>query len=637
MQKIDSRKLVLAGAMAGLLMILNPVVAFAQISIITSDRTMVKDGDTIAPIGFQGILLITSPEYRAITITNPGKSIVINSITIEGDPDFSINSADSGLNLWEKKPLVINNRTLDAGKSFDFHLSYCPLSGGDRKAVITITYDTSKTFKFTVKGRGRPEEIKQFSNGSEIMHKIWGGFNKNQDERPAGMVVDSLGNIYFTGNGKYISSDTFYYDLFIVKINADRTLGWQMVYHSKYNDRFPDPGQNDESGGSAASICMDEKGFIYIAASVGNGSNSAYLTMIMKINPADGSQVWKKYWFANTERLKFTDSSEAYAIAVSEGMVFITGEGSDFISSTQGLFVAAFDAVDGSHKWSRIINPNSNKYKDRGYTIKGDGRGSLLIAGWQGENTGSPFLCKLTDIKSAPALSWAVNFSMGTGSNFNAMDIDAGGNIYLSADRRGATTFFSIIKVSPDGKQITGRTFPGTAGGNNNTKVVRVVGDYVYVGGRIGISGLDTGQGDGMLFKLKSLDLSLQWAAVYFTGTGPKEVCEHHLKGIEFVNNELYLYGEVYTGNNNYFRYYGYWFDLPGSLEDYKPQSADVTSATVMLALTKAGLVDGSTNGGVYETLSPDTNVEYQDATAKNETTHGSQVDSDVFIMKLKL
>ncbi|MEW5813838.1 MAG: hypothetical protein AB1798_00370 [Spirochaetota bacterium] len=609
----------------------------AQLSVRTSDNTIVNNGDTIEPLGFQGVHLISSPEYRVITVTTLGNTVTINTISITGDPDFTINSADSGLNLWEKKPLQVKDISLNSGKSFDFHLSYCPLSGGDRKAAITIAYDGTKKFSFTVKGRGRPEEFKLFSRGSTVLYTLWGGYNKNQDERPSGMVVDKAGNIYFCGNGKYLSSDTWYYDIFIGKINADGTPGWQMVYHSKYNDQMPDPGQNDETGGSANAICVDEEGFIYITGSVGNGSNSAYLALIMKIDPKDGREVWRKYWFADTDRTKYSDSAEAYAIDVKKGMVYITGQGYDYSTSIQGIYITALSASDGSHKWSMIINPNGNRYKDRGYAVKADGTDGLFVAGWHGENTGSGFVCKIGNVSSKPVLEWAKNVNMGTGSNFNSMDVDTSGNAYLSADRRGATTYFSVVKVSSDGKTIIGKTYPGTAGGNNNTKVVAVAGNDVYVGGRIGISGLDTGLGDGMLMKLKSSDLSLQWAAVHYSGTGPQEVCEHHVKGIAFVNDKLYLYGQVYTGNNNYFRYYGYWYDLPAPLEDYKPESIDVTKTTVFAQLNKAGLVDGSKNGGVYESIDSGTNIEYQDAVIKNQDTNGSQTDGDVFFMKLKL
>jgi hypothetical protein len=109
------------------------------------------------------------------------------------------------------------------------------------------------------------------------------------------------------------------------------------------------------------------------------------------------------------------------------------------------------------------------------------------------------------------------------------------------------------------------------------------------------------------------------------------------VKGIGVAGNELVLFGQVYTGNGNNFRYYGYWYDLPGAPEDFRPESTDVTAATVFSDLPKAGLVDGSRNGGVYEKLEAAVNVEFQDAAAKNQETHGSQVDGDVFFMKLKL
>jgi len=226
---------------------------------------------------------------------------------------------------------------------------------------------------------------------------------------------------------------------------------------------------------------------------------------------------------------------------------------------------------------------------------------------------------------------------MGMGCNFNSMDIDNNGNVYLSADRRGATTYFTIVRVSSDGNSIISKTFPGTGGGLNNTYVVSIIGDSVYVGGRIGISGLDTAKGDGILLKLNSSDLSLDWAAVYYSGNGPQQVCEHHIKGIGLIDNELYLYGQVYTGNANYFRYYGYWYDLPGELENYSPQITDVSSTTTILDMSNAGLVDGSKNGGIYESIGTGRNIEFQDAAGKNQDTNGSQVDGDVFFMRLDL
>ena len=524
-----------------------------------------------------------------------------------------------------------------SGSSYDFQLNYCPVFGGTRSAEVIITYNTSNTFSFTISGRGRPVEFTEFSNGTLTMHKLWGGYDNNQDERPAGMVMDSSGNMYFAGSGKYLSSDMYYYDIFVGKVNANGMPGWQNVYHSNYKDSIPDPGQNDKSGGSANAIVIDDSGYIYVTGIAGNGSNSAFLALIMKIDPANGNVVWQKYWFGDVNRLGYTDSAESYAIEVADGTVYITGQGYDYSTSTQGIYVTALSANDGSRKWSRIINPDDNSYKDRGYAIKADGMGNLYVAGWQGANWGSPTLCKLGDINSNPRVLWVKNFAMGMGCNFNSMDIDNNGNVYLSADRRGATTYFTIVRVSSDGNSIISKTFPGTGGGLNNTYVVSIIGDSVYVGGRIGISGLDTAKGDGILLKLNSSDLSLDWAAVYYSGNGPQQVCEHHIKGIGLIDNELYLYGQVYTGNANYFRYYGYWYDLPGELENYSPQITDVSSTTTILDMSNAGLVDGSKNGGIYESIGTGRNIEFQDAAEKNQDTNGSQVDGDVFFMRLDL
>jgi hypothetical protein len=41
-------------------------------------------------------------------------------------------------------------------------------------------------------------------------------------------------------------------------------------------------------------------------------------------------------------------------------------------------------------------------------------------------------------------------------------------------------------------------------------------------------------------------------------------------------------------------------------------------------------------NGGVWEQISPDINIEYQDAVSKNWKANGSQVDDDLFFMKIE-
>ncbi len=540
------------------------------------------------------------------------------------------------LELHNKIPLVMSDEVVAPNASYEFHLDYGPIYAGDRSATVSIAYNGTKTFSFTVVGRGRPAAATQFSHGTEVFSKIWGGYGNSQDEMPSAMVTDAAGDIYFAGNGKSISGDSFYYDIFIAKVDSAGDLVWQMRYSSEWDDRMKDPGQNDESGGSAQSLAIDPSGNIYLTASVGNGANSSYLGLVMKIDPDDGAEIWRKYWFPDTARLTYTDAADPYGIIATADSVLLTGVARDNTIGQVGVFVANLNPADGAHRWSRLIDPSPG-YNDRGFSIALAPNGSLNIGGWYGSgDTG--FACQLNYTTTDATVTWAKTVAMGSGSNLNCVSTDASSNIYFSADRRGASTYFSIIKLAADGSFSAGKTFTGASGDNHATKVVKVVGDSVYLGGRYSYPGLDTASGDALLLKLSAADLSYQWGGLYYTGVGPATVCEHHIKGISVLGDNLVLFGQVYTGSMNYHRYFGHWYNATVvddvALEDYAPSIADVSvSAQVMV---NAGLVTGSTNGGVYESLSG-YNIEYQDATAKNADTNGVNTDGDIFLMKLNM
>ena len=74
--------------------------------------------------------------------------------------------------------------------------------------AVTIGYtdsEGSKTYEFSVQGYGRIGSNEYpayfFSHGELTTHKLWGGYDNNQDEAPGPMVVDESGNTYFAGTG----------------------------------------------------------------------------------------------------------------------------------------------------------------------------------------------------------------------------------------------------------------------------------------------------------------------------------------------------------------------------------------------------------------------------------------------------
>ena len=598
-----------------------------------------------------------SEQLDLFSITNSsGGALQINSLIVRPeagmmDEEFSLTETD---NLHS--PLSLGNETLAKGAKRDFYIRFYPVADGERSASLEVSYTAAGAkgvLRIRVMGTGRAGAGKNparlFTRGNLAMHKLWGGYKGSQDEMASGSVADSEGNIVFAGNGKTISSDGYYYDIFICQVKtagspgatgvpgAAGSLGWQKIWHSKWDDRMVVTGQNDESGGSADAVAMDDKGFVYIVGRVGNGSNTNHLALIMKIDPKDGRAVWQRLWRSDLSRLEYTDATDPYGIHVSGATVYVTGQSR--YGSRQGVFVIAL-GTDGTLKWQKLIDTKGDGSADRGHTVKADGKGNLYIAGLEkGSALNTGLLIKLKTTEQDAALEWAKVIKIGYGSSFNSMDTDSAGNIYLSADRRGASTYFSVLKVSSEGELLAGKTFPGT-GGRNNTYVVRIADGSLFAGGKIAIQGFDTSPGDGLLLRLSAADLSLEWGAMYYTGTGPNEICEHHLKGISAVGNTLYLVGQVYTGNKNNYRYWGYWYDVPGVLEDYKPDVIDFTEGTLVVDTEKGGVMDIGdaryTGGGEYEDLALST-VEFQNAPEKNERSHGSQVDGDVFSMKMDL
>ena len=561
----------------------------------------------------------------------PGKGIMTE--------EFSLTETDT-----KHSPLSLTGEVLQPGKTRDFYVRFYPVADEKRDATLTVRFAAggqSEALTLAITGYGRAGAGKNpgrlLSRGTLTSHKLWGGYKGSQDELVSGSVVDAQGNVYFAGNDKTISEDNSYFDVFVVKIQPDGSLGWQTLWHSKWDERMLDPGQNNESGGSADAIAMDDEGFVYLVARVGNGANTNHLALIMKIDPKNGNAVWQKFWRPDLKRLQYTDATDPYAIHVSGSTVYITGQGKYDYKS--GIFVVALD-TDGNLKWQKLVDTRGDGSADRGHTVRTDGKGGLYLAGLDkggALNTGS--LIKLAVTDTDARFEWAKQIKIGYGSNFNSMDVDSEGNVFLSADRRGAARFFSVVKVSGDGQSITGKTFPGT-GSRNATYVTRVVGSSVFAGGKIAISGFDTSPGDALILELSTADLSLKWGGMYYTGTGPNEICEHHVKGIALRGRTLHLTGLVYTGSMNHYRYWGYWYDAPGALEDYTPEVVDVTEKTTIVDTATGGLMevddDRYVGGGRYEPLTIPT-VEYQNADDKTEATHGAQVDGDVFVMTLEL
>jgi len=452
----------------------------------------------------------------------------------------------------------------------------------------------------------------------QYYHNVYGGSGNNDDELTSGIVTDALGNLYFSLNTNDAAANN---NILVGKINTNGTLAWAKEWDGNYDDESPDSGGNGETGGTANSLTVDSDGNLYVVGRTADIlQNNIVSALVLKINPLDGSLLWQKVWKHNwpTGTPVASMDAQGYGIDASGDYVYITGS-----NGLNEVPVVALQKTDGSSFFELTVDIVSGT-TDKGYVVKPDASGNLYIGGISGS------MAHLTKIGAAntatPSVTWTKRIDLGFAGRINSMDID-GNDLYISCDRRGALTYFSVIKVSTDGVLQWGKTFPGNSD-RNNTHVVTVAGNSVYVGGRIFQTGLDAQFGDGLLIKLDKAAGNLEWSGTYYTGGNSSELAEHRIKGIAISGTEVFVAGQVYSGNNNTDHFFGSWITKPVTLDNYTPSITDLTPSSSSVPAN--GEVRNAT--GTYT----DANSNYVIQSATTKTT-SNPPDGDFFIMRMNL
>jgi len=448
------------------------------------------------------------------------------------------------------------------------------------------------------------------------------------DDMLATISAGKDGTIFFAGHHTQVL-DGFSNDLFVGAMAPDGNLKWMKTFNGSYHQQFKDPGQNAQAGGTQHAMVVGPDGFVYLTAQASPFStNNFFYTMVAKLDPNTGEAVWSKLWNPSPDLETAKTNAQSYGLDVDGDKVYVTGStGSNTDQAEAHVMLVAFNTSDGSAAYQKSFDVNDGT-NDRGYALKLDGKGGAYIGG---SGNGRSFLTHVKDVSSNPVISWNKQASTGIGSNINAIDVDSDGNAYLSLDRRGATTFFSAAKVDMNGELVWAKTYTGNGSDRNNTHSVRVFGDHVYLGGRTAQPNFDAG-GDGLVLRLKKNDGAMDWATFLFSGTAPDVAAEHRVKNVVLIGNDLYVAGQVYTGNFQGSKYDGRWVNGRPLLEDY---ATNLLLTELPLTVPKDlpnSKLQGSELVGKW-VASPKVIV-FQNAKDKS---NGAPPDADGFITKLKL
>lgn len=567
-------------------------------------------------------LALFSESVQVVSLYNKtGKDMTIDKVEIALGDGVMTEEFTLLKEQIKREPLTEVSETIADGKNWGFKVRFYPVESGDRTGKITVTYNTDKTYELNLKGRGRGE-AKFFSHGETTLHKLFGA--TKTDEILSGAVGGPEGSVYFTGQATQIA-DKFSTDIFWGKVNADGTLAWAKLWNGKYMDRSPDSGQNAETGGTCNSLATDADGNLYLCGATSPASyNSNFAALVIKIDSKTGEPIWERLWRPEwASSLIARHDAQAYALTVRDGSVYVTGH-----CGSGEVMLLNLNAEDGQVKSQFSFDPTPGS-NDRGYAIVAHDGGSVSIGGLASDRA---FLARIDMSGETPKVTWSKRVDMGRGSNINCLDTDSEGNLYASCDRRGATTFFSAVRINNDGSFAWGKTYTGTAGDRNNTHLVKVIGDTVYVGGRLGASGVfDTAFGDGLLLALNTADGAEKWTAFYYTGTGPDEAGEHRIKGVVVNDKTITIVGQGYTGSRNGQRYWGYWYNGVTGFEDYKPEMEDFGMAEDALKPVEKGEVKPAAESRVLVDLME--KLEWIDANTKT----GQASDGDISVWQLKM
>lgn len=352
----------------------------------------------------------------------------------------------------------------------------------------------------------------------------------------AGMVVDSKGNAYFSGESKSFG-DSFYGDIFVAKLTPQGKLAWLINYGGKEDDGIHAPDENIEGNGPASMIAIDDKDNVYVVGR-GKSHGKIYAGIALKLSPA-GKLLWSRFYRPKWDN-RSSSAAEFHAVAVHDNVVHIVGVTS---GETQSL-VMALDATSGNLLARMAMDPSPGS-NDRLYSLAVEKSGkAVYVGGWAGTGP-QGMLMKLDFSGKAYSMAWARKVPLPRGSNFPSLALDGAGGLYAVADIHGAKTHSELHKYGTEkGKlQWVRRYNAGTANGRTQTHVVKVFGEHLFLAGKIGLTGTHTHAdsfGDGF-FVLLDRDGKLKREHYFFTGTNPKSF--DAVKDVELHGKDLYVVG----------------------------------------------------------------------------------------------
>jgi hypothetical protein len=499
---------------------------------------------------------------QSLTVYSEGDDGKVGEWKLLSDADFSLSPL---------RPEEVEGSVLSAGEGFSFILEGVPFASGERLGCVVAEFD-SGTHVMNLAMRGSTDPMLAFSDAiAEDDSREYSFGSKARAEDSEGTVLTAEGwfdeemgpgafaedgSVYLTGRGVTSQLDVTP----IAKMQADGSTGWIKTLRGNALDGEPGSAHvhprkvTDQTGdtGSAEMIQVDDDGNVYVVTNWEDGG--AHRGVLVRFAP-DGTVDYARSFLRDEGNLA-NSGSWFHGLTLMGDRILITGDVYSGFSGDPLLLV--LDKDTGDEVWSRAFVAQPGSANPAWSVCAGDEDRAVFTGG---SNDG--IVVSVSGISTdAPSIDWAKKIDVeGAGVKGTSCDIDDSGVAYVAYFGLSTQNKPSMFAVDASGEALWTAQIGNLESSRNLAQTVVHHEDSIYLGGVLSLTGLDTTAGEGFLMKLAATDGALDWAAIYYTGKGTEETGTHSVKGIGIRGDELVLTGQAYTGQNNYDRYKGYWYD----------------------------------------------------------------------------
>lgn len=257
---------------------------------------------------------------------------------------------------------------------------------------------------------------------------------ENNSDFANDLAVDSTGNVYVTGGGRYEASD---YDIVTVKYNPSGEVLWIMHW---IGPGILHPWRDD----MGRYITTDPTGNVYIA---GTSDESGEDIVVIKAD-SSGQVLWTSRYDGPSH-----GNDEPKGLAIDQaGEVSVAGN-SHRSSSDQDIILIRY-ASSGAWQWGKRYS-SPGRYPEDVQDVFLDRRGNTCITGSaniRGRNKFVTLMFAANGIKK-----WTVlDDYTGNGSGASSLDVDGAGNVYVTGNGLNKALCNEIVtlKYNSRGKRV---------------------------------------------------------------------------------------------------------------------------------------------------------------------------------------